>query len=103
MLRIAASGWSHVGGFGNFLYYARTGSLTPPNAEFQPLIRTPEEARPPVDPAMARRTRTRFSILALLTAGTLINYLDRTVISVAAPLMTSELNLTPVAMGLVFS
>jgi ACS family D-galactonate transporter-like MFS transporter len=50
-----------------------------------------------------RRTRVRFLILALLTGGTLINYLDRTVISVAAPLMTKELGLTAVAMGVVFS
>lgn len=50
-----------------------------------------------------RRTRTRFFILALLTIGTLINYLDRTVISVAAPLLTEELGLSAVAMGIVFS
>ena len=35
----------------------------------------------------ARPSRVRLLILALLTLGTLINYLDRTVISVAAPLM----------------
>ena len=39
----------------------------------------------------------------MLTVGTLINYLDRTVISVAAPLMTKELGLSAVAMGVVFS
>ena len=39
----------------------------------------------------------------MLTIGTLINYLDRTVISVAAPLMTKELGLSAVAMGMVFS
>jgi ACS family D-galactonate transporter-like MFS transporter len=53
--------------------------------------------------AGARATRARFAILALLTVGTLINYLDRTVISVAAPLMSQELGLTAVAMGVVFS
>jgi ACS family D-galactonate transporter-like MFS transporter len=60
----------------------------------------------PVDAAAvgaAGRTHARFFILALLTLGTLINYLDRTVISVAAPLMTQELGLTAVAMGVVFS
>jgi ACS family D-galactonate transporter-like MFS transporter len=70
------------------------------------LIRTPQEvsalAGTPASTA-ARRTRVRFSILALLTVGTLINYLDRTVISVAAPLMTQELGLSAVAMGIVFS
>ena len=50
-----------------------------------------------------KATHTRFSILALVTLGTLINYLDRTVISVAAPLMSQELGLTAVAMGVVFS
>jgi len=60
----------------------------------------------PVDPAARvalRRSSARVLILALLTLGTLINYLDRTVISVAAPLMTQELGLSAVAMGLVFS
>ena len=70
--------------------------------EIQPLVRTAQEICSPSDIA-ARRTHARFSMLALLTVGTLINYLDRTVISVAAPLMTTELGLTPVAMGLVFS
>lgn len=50
-----------------------------------------------------KRTRVRFLILALLTGGTLINYLDRTVISVAAPLLSKDLGLDAVAMGIVFS
>ena len=33
----------------------------------------------------ATRTRVRFVILSLLLVGTLINYLDRTVMSIAAP------------------
>ena len=64
-------------------------------------MRTPPEVSS-LQPAV-RRTRARVLILALLTVGTLINYLDRTVISVAAPLMTQELGLTAVAMGVVFS
>ena len=48
-------------------------------------------------------TRVRLLILALLTLGTMINYLDRTVISVAAPSMSKELALDPAVMGLVFS
>ena len=66
----------------------------------------PRELCLPVDPAARvalRRSSARVLILALLTLGTLINYLDRTVISVAAPLMTQELGLSAVAMGLVFS
>ena len=69
-------------------------------------MRTPQDASPLADAAgrpAARRTRARFLILALLTLGTLINYLDRTVMSVAAPFMTKELGLTAVAMGIVFS
>lgn len=50
-----------------------------------------------------KRSRARFLILALLTAGTLVNYLDRTVISVAAPLLSKDLGLDAVAMGIVFS
>lgn len=53
--------------------------------------------------AATRPTHARFAILALLTLGTLINYLDRTVISVAAPLLSSDLGLNAVAMGVVFS
>ena len=50
-----------------------------------------------------RPTRARLLILALLTLGTLINYLDRTVISVAALPMREELGLDAAVMGLVFS
>ena len=51
----------------------------------------------------ARPTRVRFLILALVAAGTMINYLDRTVISVAAPSMSKDLGLDAAVMGLVFS
>jgi ACS family D-galactonate transporter-like MFS transporter len=50
-----------------------------------------------------RSTRARLLILALLFVGTLINYLDRTVISVAALPMREELGLDAAVMGLVFS
>ena len=52
---------------------------------------------------MPRPTRARFLIIALITAGTMINYLDRTVISVAAPLLTQDLGISPALMGLAFS
>jgi ACS family D-galactonate transporter-like MFS transporter len=42
-------------------------------------------------------------MLALITGATLINYLDRTVISVAAPLLSKDLQLSPAVMGLVFA
>jgi MFS transporter, ACS family, D-galactonate transporter len=50
-----------------------------------------------------KATRVRLLILALLTLGTMINYLDRTVISVAAPSMSKELGLNAAVMGIVFS
>jgi len=49
------------------------------------------------------RTRVRFWVLTLITAATLINYLDRTVISVAAPFLQRDLGLDSVYMGLAFS
>ena len=51
----------------------------------------------------AKPTRARLLILSLITAGTMINYLDRTVISVAAPLLSSELGLDAALMGVAFS
>jgi MFS transporter, ACS family, D-galactonate transporter len=42
-------------------------------------------------------------ILALIAVGTMINYLDRTVLGIAAPFLTKDLALTPSQMGLVFS
>ena len=50
-----------------------------------------------------RRTHARFFILALVTVGTMINYLDRTVLSVAAPFLSKDLGLDAAVMGLVFS
>jgi MFS transporter, ACS family, D-galactonate transporter len=70
------------------------------------LVRAPQEVCPVMveqNAVAAPRTRARFYILVLLTIGTLINYLDRTVLSVAAPLMTRELGLDAIAMGIVFS
>ena len=53
--------------------------------------------------AVAPATRGRLLILALLTVGTMINYLDRTVVSVAAPQLQAELGLSPAVLGIVFS
>lgn len=50
-----------------------------------------------------RPTRARFVVLALLAVGTMINYLDRTVLGIAAPSLTQELGLSAAVMGLVFS
>jgi len=51
-----------------------------------------------------RRTNVRWvPILALVAVGTAINYLDRTVLGIAALDLSKDLALTPVQMGLVFS
>ena len=51
----------------------------------------------------APRTRVRFFILSLLTIGTMINYLDRTVLGIAAPSLRGELAIDAATMGIVFS
>lgn len=48
-------------------------------------------------------TRRRFFILGLVAATTMINYLDRTVLGAAAPMLTKDLGLSAAMMGLVFS
>lgn len=49
------------------------------------------------------KTRKRFNILLLIFMTVVINYMDRTNISVAASALSEELSLTSVQMGLVFS
>jgi ACS family D-galactonate transporter-like MFS transporter len=49
------------------------------------------------------RTRARHEVLALLTVATMINYLDRTVLGIAAPALTQDLDISPAIMGIVFS
>ena len=51
----------------------------------------------------APRTRVRFFILGLLTIGTMINYLDRTVLGIAAPRLREDLAIDAATMGIVFS
>jgi ACS family D-galactonate transporter-like MFS transporter len=48
-------------------------------------------------------TRVRFGILALIFGNVIINYMDRSNISVAASAISKDLQLTPVQLGLVFS
>ena len=51
-----------------------------------------------------QRTHVRWvPILALVAVGTTINYLDRTVLGIAAPFLTKDLALSAAQMGLVFS
>ena len=51
----------------------------------------------------APTTRRWFPILALVAVATMVNYLDRTVLGIAAPYLTKELGLTAASMGIVFS
>jgi ACS family D-galactonate transporter-like MFS transporter len=48
-------------------------------------------------------TRARLGILVLISVGTMINYLDRTVVSIAAPFFSKELQLDAFWLGIVFS
>ena len=48
-------------------------------------------------------SRIRFRILALIFGNVIINYMDRSNISVAASAISKDLQLTPVQLGLVFS
>ncbi|WP_433977426.1 MFS transporter [Erwinia sp. E_sp_B01_9] len=50
-----------------------------------------------------RAGRTRFLILGLVFINIIINYMDRTNLSVAATEMAGELRFTPLEMGLIFS
>ena len=50
-----------------------------------------------------KKTRARFVILALISTGTMINYLDRTILGIAAPALTQELGISAAMMGIVFS
>lgn len=54
-------------------------------------------------PSSVRPSRARLFILGLVTIGTMINYLDRTVLSVASKPLAEDLGLDAAVMGLVFS
>ncbi|HLZ67373.1 MAG TPA: MFS transporter [Aliidongia sp.] len=53
--------------------------------------------------AGTRRTKARWLMLGLVFVGTIINYVDRTNMSVVAPLISKEFALSPIAMGVMFS
>src|SRR4029453_13731517 len=53
---------------------------------------------------ISRPTRVRwFPILTLVAVGTMINYLDRTILGIAAPYLSKDLALNASQMGIVFS
>lgn len=53
--------------------------------------------------AASKSTRVRFGMLALVFGNVIINYMDRSNISVAAAAISKDLQLTPVQLGLIFS
>ena len=57
----------------------------------------------PATPPAAAPTNRRFRIMGLLFVTIVINYLDRSNISIAAPSLKSDFHLDPVQLGLVFS
>ncbi|MFL9865572.1 MFS transporter [Paraburkholderia fungorum] len=71
----------------------------------QPLPTTPADATHQTNAAAGtvRRSKARYQILSLLAIGTMINYLDRTVLGIAAPQLTKELGINAAVMGLLFS
>ncbi|MGY2736714.1 MFS transporter [Sphingomonas sp. UYP23] len=50
-----------------------------------------------------RPSRARFAMLGLIATGTLVNYLDRTILGIAAPALTKDLAINAAVMGVVFS
>src|ERR1700675_83007 len=64
-----------------------------------------QEAAPVLDAAIPQRlpTRRRWFMLSLLLIATIINYVDRVNISIAAPFMAKDLGLDKIEMGLIFS
>ncbi|WP_197032300.1 MFS transporter [Bacillus sp. UNC41MFS5] len=53
--------------------------------------------------AIANKTNVRYLILTVLFITTAINYIDRSALSVAAPLMSKDLHLDAVSLGIAFS
>jgi ACS family D-galactonate transporter-like MFS transporter len=53
--------------------------------------------------AKTKRTRIRYAMLALVFINVMINYLDRSNLSVAAAALSKDLQLSTVQMGLIFS
>jgi ACS family D-galactonate transporter-like MFS transporter len=72
---------------------------------FSPQTAHAQEAAPVLDAAIPQRlpTRRRWFMLSLLLIATIINYVDRVNISIAAPFMAKDLGLDKIEMGLIFS
>lgn len=50
-----------------------------------------------------KRSRVRIVILLLLSVGTMINYLDRTILGYCRPTINPEIHIDPAMMGIIFS
>ncbi|MDQ7860754.1 MFS transporter [Peribacillus frigoritolerans] len=50
-----------------------------------------------------KMTKVRYGIVMMLFFTVIINYMDRSNISIAAPFISKELGLDSVSMGLIFS
>ncbi|MGS0896770.1 MFS transporter [Burkholderia stagnalis] len=74
-----------------------------PDANEPPPARADHATAPAPLADAAPPTRKRLLILALLFVTVVINYLDRSNLSIAAPALFRELNIDPVHAGLVFS
>lgn len=62
-----------------------------------------ESSTTTIGPAEQKRTRKRIVVLALISIGTTINYLDRAVLGVAAPGIVEEFAFGAAVMGILFS
>src|SRR5215216_4235795 len=60
-------------------------------------------SHPPAAPDAARPTRARLTIAGLLFVSVVINYLDRSNLSITAPAMRSELGFDTARMGVILS
>src|SRR6202042_2549690 len=53
--------------------------------------------------AQSKPTKRRFLVMGMLFITVVINYLDRSNLSIASPHMSAQFHLTPTQMGLIFS
>lgn len=54
-------------------------------------------------PSASTTTHKRIGVVILLAVATLLNYLDRTLLGIAAPAITRDLSLSPAILGILFS
>jgi len=62
-----------------------------------------EGAIPPISPARIKKTNVRWIVVVVLFFITIINYADRSTISLAGPAIAKELGMDSISMGYIFS